>query len=148
MIADPGPGVISAVRPGSLADLAGLEPGDSIVSLAGRVMRDVVDVQFYGAEAEVEAHVRQANGLDESFVFEKEIDEDLGLEFERATWDEVTLCNNNCFFCFLKGLPRGMRKTLYMKDDDYRLSFLHGNFVTLTNLTDADWARLDEQRLA
>ena len=144
----PAPGVVSAVRPGSLADLAGLEPGDAIVSLAGRVMRDVVDVQFYGAEAEVEVRVRKANGLEEAFVFEKEIDEDLGIEFERATWDDVTLCNNNCFFCFLKGLPRGMRKTLYMKDDDYRLSFLHGNFVTLTNLAEADWQRFEEQRLS
>ena len=81
-------------------------------------------------------------------LFEKEIDEDLGLEFERPTWDDVTLCNNNCFFCFLKGLPKGMRKTLYIKDDDYRLSFLHGNFVTLTNLTEADWQRLEEQRLS
>lgn len=142
------PGLISAVRPGSLAELAGLEPGDAVVSIDGRVMRDVVDVQFYAAEAEVEVHVHKANGLDEALVFEKEIDEDLGLEFEHATWDEVTLCNNNCFFCFLKGLPKGMRKSLYMKDDDYRLSFLHGNFVTLTNLTEDDWARLEEQRLA
>ncbi|MCZ2110701.1 MAG: DUF512 domain-containing protein [Dehalococcoidia bacterium] len=145
---EPVPGLISAVRPGSLAGLAGLEPGDSVVSIGGRVMRDVVDVQFYAAEAEVEVHIRKANGLDEALVFEKEIDEDLGLEFEHATWDEVTLCNNNCFFCFLKGLPKGMRKSLYMKDDDYRLSFLHGNFVTLTNLTEEDWERLEEQRLA
>jgi putative radical SAM enzyme (TIGR03279 family) len=148
MIAGPTPGLISSVRPGSLADLAGLEPGDAIVSLDGRVMRDVVDVQFYGAEAEVEVQVRKANGLDEAFVFEKEIDEDLGLEFEHATWDDVRLCNNNCFFCFLKGLPGGMRKSLYMKDDDYRLSFVHGNFVTLTNLGEADWDRLEEQRLS
>ena len=146
--AAPAPGLISAIRPGSLADLAGLEPGDSLLSLGGRIMRDVVDVQFYGAESEVEVHIRKANGLDEALLFEKEIDEDLGIEFEHATWDDVTLCNNNCFFCFLKGLPKGMRKSLYMKDDDYRLSFLHGNFVTLTNLTDDDWARLEEQRLA
>ncbi|MFN0148436.1 MAG: DUF512 domain-containing protein [Dehalococcoidia bacterium] len=142
------PALISGVRPGSLADEAGLAAGDSIVALDGRTLRDVVDYQFYQAEAEVELHVRRADGLDDLIVFEKEIDEDLGLEFERATWDEVTLCNNNCFFCFLKGLPKGMRKTLYVKDDDYRLSFLHGNFVTLTNLTEADWARLDEQRLS
>lgn len=144
----PAPGLVSGVRPGSLAEEAGIEAGDSIVSVGGRALRDVVDLQFYQAEPEVEVHVRKANGLDELLLFEKEIDEDLGLEFERATWDDVTLCNNNCFFCFLKGLPKGMRKTLYMKDDDYRLSFLHGNFVTLTNLTDDDWARLEEQRLS
>jgi putative radical SAM enzyme (TIGR03279 family) len=145
---EPGPALISGIRPGSLAEEAGLGAGDLLVSLDGRVLRDVVDYQFYQAEPEVQLHVRHVDGLDELLVFEKEIDEDLGLEFERATWDDVTLCNNNCFFCFLKGLPRGMRKTLYVKDDDYRLSFLHGNFVTLTNLTEADWERLDEQRLS
>ena len=144
----PQPAVISGVRRGSLAEEAGIEPGDAIVSLGGRVLRDVVDLQFYQSEPEVEVHIRRANGLDEAILFEKEIDEDLGFEFERATWDDVILCNNNCFFCFLKGLPRGMRKSLYMKDDDYRLSFLHGNFVTLTNLTEEDWARLEEQRLS
>ncbi len=148
MKAEPAPAIISGVRAGSLAAEAGIEPGDSILSLDGRILRDVVDLQFYQAEPQVELHIRKANGGAEVLVFEKDIDEDLGLEFERATWDDVTLCNNNCFFCFLKGLPRGMRKTLYMKDDDYRLSFLHGNFVTLTNLTDDDWARLEEQRLS
>ncbi len=144
----PAPGVVSAVRPGSLAEEAGIEAGDAIVSVGGRMPRDVVDVQFNAAEPEVEVLVRKANGLDELLVFEKEIDEDLGLEFERATWDSVITCNNSCFFCFLKGLPGGMRKSLYLKDDDYRLSFLHGNFVTLTNLDEGDWARLEEQRLS
>ncbi len=144
----PTPGLVSAVVPGSLAHEAGIEPGDAIVSVAGRIPRDVVDFQFYAATHEVEVAIKKANGLDDLVLFEKDIDEDLGIEFERATWDEVTLCNNNCFFCFLKGLPKGMRKTLYMKDDDYRLSFLHGNFVTLTNLEDADWDRLEEQRLS
>jgi putative radical SAM enzyme (TIGR03279 family) len=142
------PALISGVRAGSLAAEAGIEPGDLLVAVAGRTPRDVVDLQFYQAEREVEVQFRRANGLDELIVFEKEIDEDLGLEFEHATWDEVTLCNNNCFFCFLKGLPKGMRKSLYMKDDDYRLSFLHGNFVTLTNLDESDWERLAEQRLS
>lgn len=148
MMREPAPGIVSGVRAGSLAELAGVEAGDAVLTVGGRVLRDVVDLQFYQSEREVEVHFRKANGLDEVILFEKEIDEDLGLEFERATWDDVTLCNNNCFFCFLKGLPKGMRKTLYMKDDDYRLSFLHGNFVTLTNLTEADWERLDEQRLS
>jgi putative radical SAM enzyme (TIGR03279 family) len=144
----PVPGIISSVRPGSLAALAGIEAGDAIALVAKRIPRDVVDFQFLSAEREVEIQVRKANGLDDLIVFEKEIDDDLGVEFEHAAWDDVTLCNNNCFFCFLKGLPRGMRKSLYMKDDDYRLSFLHGNFVTLTNLTEDDWARLEEQRLS
>lgn len=144
----PAPGLVSAVRPGSLAEEAGIGAGDAVVSVGGRAPRDVVDVQFYAAEPEVEVLVRKANGFDELLVFEKEIDEDLGLEFEHATWDSVITCNNNCFFCFLKGLPGGMRKSLYTKDDDYRLSFLHGNFVTLTNLDESDWTRLEEQRLS
>jgi putative radical SAM enzyme (TIGR03279 family) len=144
----PAPGLVSAVVPGSLAEEAGIEAGDAVVSVDGRVPRDVVDFQFFAAAHEVEVAIKKANGLDDLILFEKEIDEDLGIEFERATWDDVILCNNNCFFCFLKGLPKGMRKTLYTKDDDYRLSFLHGNFVTLTNLTGADWERLEEQRLS
>jgi len=144
----PSPGIVSGVVPGSLAEEAGIVPGDAIVAVGGHEPRDVVDVQFYAAEPEVEVLIRKANGQDELLLFEKEIDEDLGLEFEHATWDGVTLCNNNCFFCFLKGLPGGMRQSLYLKDDDYRLSFLHGNFVTLTNLTADDWARLEEQRLS
>jgi putative radical SAM enzyme (TIGR03279 family) len=141
-------GIVSGVQPGSLADEAGIEVGDAILSVGGHAPRDVVDYHFYEAESEVQVHIKKANGLEELLVFEKEIDEDLGLEFERATWDAVTLCNNNCFFCFLKGLPKGMRKSLYVKDDDYRLSFLHGNFVTLTNLEESDWERLEEQRLS
>ncbi len=148
MIKAPAAGVVSGVRPGSLADEAVIEAGDAVVAVAGVTLRDVVDYQFHQSDAEVSVHIRKSNGLDDLIVFEKEVDEDLGIEFERPTWDDVTLCNNNCFFCFLKGLPRGMRKTLYMKDDDYRLSFLHGNFVTLTNLEAPDWQRLEEQRLS
>ncbi len=141
-------GLVSGVRARSAAASAGIEPGDMIIAIDGHHLRDVVDLQFHQAGEEIEVHIRKANGLDDLVVIEKDYDEDLGLEFDRATWDEVILCNNNCFFCFLKGLPKGMRKTLYMKDDDYRLSFLHGNFVTLTNLTDADWQRLEDQRLS
>ena len=80
--------------------------------------------------------------------FEKPIDEPLGIEFSDDAFDGTRICNNACFFCFLKGLPKGLRRPLYVKDDDYRLSFLHGNFVTLTNLSGDDWARLEEQRLS
>lgn len=142
-------GLINGVRPGSAADAAGVAAGDRLVRIAGRVPRDAVDVWFYQSAAEVEAVFAKGDtGLHDAILFEKDIDEDLGLEFAEATWDGVELCNNNCFFCFLKGLPRGLRRPLYLKDDDYRLSFLHGNFVTLTNLTESDWERLEEQRLS
>ncbi len=141
-------GLVSGVRPGSLAESAGIEAGDRLVTIAGHTPRDVIDVQFYQADEEVPILFEKAVGLSDYVLFEKDPDEDLGLEFEHATWDDVILCNNNCFFCFLKGLPRGMRKSLYLKDDDYRLSFLHGNFVTLTNLTEDDWQRIADQRLS
>lgn len=141
-------GVVAAVHHGSLAHTAGIEPGDTVISIDGHLLRDIIDYQFHQAEPEITVHIRKANAIDDLITFEKPIDEDLGLEFDRPTWDEIILCNNNCFFCFLKGLPRGLRKTLYIKDDDYRLSFLHGNFVTLTNLTEDDWHRLEQQRLS
>ncbi|MGH2587589.1 MAG: PDZ domain-containing protein, partial [Dehalococcoidia bacterium] len=141
-------GLIDAVRPDSLAAEAGMRPGMVVLAADGRALRDVIDYQFYTAEHRVTLTVRHEDGTEHRHRFEKHPDEDLGLEFTEATWDGVRICANTCFFCFLKGLPKGLRRTLYIKDDDYRLSFLHGNFVTLTNLTDDDWARLAEQRLS
>ncbi|MGH2588831.1 MAG: DUF512 domain-containing protein, partial [Dehalococcoidia bacterium] len=141
-------GLIDAVRPESLAAEAGLRPGMVVLAADGRALRDVIDYQFYTAEHRLTLTVRHEDGSEHRYRFEKHPDEDLGLEFAEATWDGVRICANTCFFCFLKGLPKGLRRTLYIKDDDYRLSFLHGNFVTLTNLTGEDWARLAEQRLS
>jgi putative radical SAM enzyme (TIGR03279 family) len=139
-------GVIDAVRPGSLADEAGLQPGDRITSIDGRILRDAVDVQFYAAEDLIQLDVVRGDAS-ERIELQKHPDQELGIEFQDAAFDGVRICNNSCFFCFLKGNPKGMRKTLYVKDDDYRLSFFHGNFVTLTNLSEDDWTRLEEQRL-
>lgn len=146
--AAPRGGLVEAVRPGSPAAAAGVRAGSRVLTANGRPLRDVVDYQFYTAEPLVELRVREPEGEERVYRFEKWPDEDLGLEFAEATWDGVRVCTNTCPFCFLKGLPKGMRRTLYVKDDDYRLSFLHGNFVTLTNLTEADWRRLEEQRLS
>ncbi len=139
-------GVIDAIRPGSLADEIGLLPGDRITAIGGRQLRDAVDFQFLAADELIEIEVARGEEH-ERIEIEKYPDEDLGIEFQDAAFDGVRTCNNSCFFCFLKGNPKGMRKTLYVKDDDYRLSFFHGNFVTLTNLTEDDWQRLEEQRL-
>ena len=141
-------GLVDGVRPGSLAAWAGIRPGARVLAANGRALRDVVDYQFYTAEPVVMLRVREPEGDERTYTFEKWPDEDLGLAFAEATWDGVRICTNTCFFCFLKGLPKGLRRTLYVKDDDYRLSFLHGNFVTLTTLTEADWARLEEQCLS
>jgi putative radical SAM enzyme (TIGR03279 family) len=140
-------GVIDAVRDGSIADRIGLRPGDRVTKIDGRVLRDAVDFQFFAAEDVITLEVvrdSEARSID----IEKHPDEDLGVGFQDAAFDGIRTCNNACFFCFLKGNPKGLRRTLYVKDDDYRLSFYHGNFVTLTNLTEEDWRRIEEQRLS
>ena len=142
-----GTGEIAAVELGSLAEEAGLHPGDRVLAVNGQSIRDQLDYRFQATEDLVELTV--VHDGDEGVVeFEKHPDESLGIEFSDDAFDGTTLCNNKCFFCFLKGLPKGLRKTLYVKDDDYRLSFEHGNFVTLTNLNDDDWIRLESQRLS
>ncbi len=140
-------GAISAIEPDSLASEAGLRPGDQVLAVNGRSIRDPVDYRFQTTDDFVELEVVHDGDL-AMVEFEKPIDEPLGIEFEDDAFDGTRICNNKCFFCFLKGLPRGLRRPLYVKDDDYRLSFLHGNFVTLTNLSDDDWVRLEEQRLS
>jgi len=140
-------GVIDAVRPGSIADEIGLRPGDHITKIDSRTLRDAVDFQFLAAEDAITLEVVR-DGDTRRIDIEKHPDEDLGVDFQDAAFDGIRTCNNACFFCFLKGNPKGLRRTLYVKDDDYRLSFFHGNFVTLTNLTEDDWRRLEEQRLS
>ncbi len=140
-------GEIAEVEPDSLADEAGLRPGDRVLGVNGSPLRDQLDYRYRTTDDVVELHV--IHDGEEGFVeFEKPPDEPLGIEFRDDAFDGTTICNNKCFFCFLKGLPKGLRKTLYVKDDDYRLSFLHGNFVTLTNLDESDWERLEEQHLS
>jgi putative radical SAM enzyme (TIGR03279 family) len=140
-------GEISFVEADSLAAEAGLAPGDRVLSANGRPIRDQIDYRFLVADDVVELEV-EADGERGIVEFEKHPDAGLGIEFSDSAFDGTRICNNKCFFCFLKGLPKGLRKTLYVKDDDYRLSFEHGNFVTLTNLSADDWARLREQRLS
>jgi putative radical SAM enzyme (TIGR03279 family) len=139
-------GVVEAVREGSPADRAGIRAGERITAIDGRPLRDAVDFQYYAAEDVISLEVVGERGR--TVTIARPPDADLGIAFEDAAFDGVRTCNNSCFFCFLKGNPKGMRKTLYVKDDDYRLSFFHGNFVTLTNLTEEDWARIGEQRLS
>lgn len=140
-------GVAESVEPGSLAEAAGIEPGMRVLAVNGHGLRDVVDYQYHATEERVVLALDTPEGP-RSVTIDKYPDEDIGIAFDTATFDGTRICANKCFFCFLKGLPKGLRRTLYVKDDDYRLSFLHGNFVTLTNLADEDWQRLKEQRLS
>jgi putative radical SAM enzyme (TIGR03279 family) len=140
-------GVVAAVAEGSIAERKGVRPGDQMVSINGHVLRDVIDYRFYGAEEELEIIVER-DGQRWVFHVERSYDEDLGIEFTAPTFDGIRRCNSQCAFCFIAGMPKGMRPSLYVRDDDYRYSFLFGNFVTLTNLTEGDWQRLAEQRLS
>ncbi len=140
--------VIAAIEPGSLAERIGLNPGEQLVAINDHRLRDIIDVQFYSAEETLELLVVQ-QGEERLIVAERGYDEPLGLSFTNPTFDvDIRRCANNCEFCFVKQNARGMRRSLYIKDDDYRYSFLFGNFVTLTNLTGDDWTRLEEQRLS
>jgi putative radical SAM enzyme (TIGR03279 family) len=146
--ASPHAGIIAAVESGSLAAELGLQPGDELLAVNSFSVEDVIDVQFYAAEEHVELTVRRGN---REFIVgsDREYDQPLGLEFTHPTFDiDIRRCNNLCTFCFVLQMAPQMRRTLYIKDDDYRYSFLYGHFVTLTNLSDHDWERIERQHLS
>ena len=134
-------GEISELDPQGTGAEAGLLVGDLVISINGERLRDAIDYRFYIANEEVELEVlREGETL--IFEIEKDDDDDLGIEFGEPLFDKLRTCNNKCPFCFLTQMPKGLRKTLYLKDDDYRLGFLYGNFVTFTNLDEDDWQRI------
>lgn len=140
-------GLVVGVEPGSVAEACGMKPGDVLVALDGKPVRDVIDYRFWSSAPRLSLRYRR--GAEEHEVpIEKDWDEELGLRFESPLFDGIRTCRNNCGFCFVKNLPPGMRKALYIKDDDFRLSFLFGNFVTLSNLSEGDLRRIEEQRLS
>lgn len=140
-------GRIVGVEPNSTAGRLGLAPGDCLLAVNGMPVRDVIDVQFYSSDEELEltfergGQVRTVRGA-------RAYGEELGLEFGSLLFDGIRVCRNRCEFCFVAQMPRGLRRSLYVRDDDYRLSFLTGSFVTLTNLTEADWKRIETQGLS
>ncbi len=140
-------GTISAVGADSLAGRVGLQPEDELIFINGRSLRDVIDVRFYSAEERLTLRVRRK---EKEFTVgaERRYDEPLGLEFAHPTFDGIRRCNNRCEFCFVAQMPPGLRRSLYVRDDDYRYSFLFGNYITLTNLDEADWARIGKQHLS
>jgi NifB/MoaA-like Fe-S oxidoreductase len=143
----PTAGLITAVLPGSAAHLIGVRPGDALLSINDQPCEDVIDVQYYGADEELELVVRR-DGQQITLRGRRAYNQPLGLEFAHPTFDiDIRRCNNLCSFCFVLQMAPRMRRTLYIKDDDYRYSFLFGHFVTLTNLSEHDWRRIIEQHL-
>ncbi len=140
--------VIRAVVPGSIAQELEIEPGDVLLSVNGQTPEDVFDYRYLMNEEEVLVLIRKPDGEEWELEIEKEYEEDLGLEFENGLMDAYRSCRNKCIFCFIDQLPEGMRDTLYFKDDDSRLSFLQGNYLTLTNMNNADLERIIYYKLS
>jgi putative radical SAM enzyme (TIGR03279 family) len=142
------PAVVAAVIPGSIAAEIGFTPGDRLVAVNGERPRDLIDYQFLCSDEVLDLEVEDAKGKRHRLEIEKDIDEDLGLEFTSALFDGLIQCTNRCPFCFIDQQPPGKRETLYDKDDDYRLSFLYGSYLTLTNLSQKEWERIARMRLS
>ena len=139
--------VVVAVTPNSAADIAGMQPGDEVRMLNGMIPRDIIEWRLIADEAEVEIDFVRG-GIEQHTMVTKKAGEPLGAEVSSALFDRVRTCDNHCAFCFIYQLPPGMRQSLYLKDDDYRLSFLYGNFTTLTRFTEADLERVITEGLS
>ena len=140
--------IISKIFQNSLAEELQLVSGDKILKINGKSPLDIIDLSFLLAEEEIELLIEHSDGEKEIIAFEKDFDEELGAEFESAVFDGIKRCKNHCVFCFVDMIAPNMRKTLNIKDDDYRLSFLFGNFITLTNLTAKDFRRIKKYHLS
>lgn len=141
-------GRILKIYPGSLAEELELVPGDKLLEINGTRLRDIIDVSFAFADEEIEMLVEHEDGQQEVYEFDKDYDEELGVEFESAVFDGIRHCANNCLFCFVDQVAPDMRESLNIKDDDYRMSFLYGNFITMTNMVDADFQRIKQYHLS
>ena len=134
--------IVKSIMPGSIAEELGIEPGDKLLSIDGQEIEDIFDYQFYVEDEEIVLLIEKQDGEQWELEIEKDADEQLGIEFGQGLMDEYRSCRNKCMFCFIDQMPEGMRDTLYFKDDDSRLSFLQGNYVTLTNMSDHDIDRI------
>ncbi len=141
------PAIVSSVETGSIAEELEIEAGDELLSIDGQKMLDMIDYGFYCKSELLTLEIKKANGEIEEIELEKDYDEDLGIVFESAVFDKIKPCLNRCIFCFVDQQPKGLRDTLYIKDDDYRLSYLQGTYITLTNLKEEDKQRISRMHL-
>ena len=140
--------VVTGIEEGSIADELGIKIGDVLLTINGQEIGDIFDYQYLVEDEVIDMVIRHIDGTEEKYEFEKDEDMDLGITFGESLMDEYRSCHNKCIFCFIDQMPEGMRETLYFKDDDTRLSFLQGNYVTLTNLKDEDLDRIIRYKLA
>ena len=139
--------IVDSVIENSIAQELEIQKGDEILSIDGQKMTDMIDYNFYMKSELVTIELKRKNGEIEEIEIEKDFDEDLGIVFESAIFDKIKPCLNHCIFCFVDQQPKGLRNTLYIKDDDYRLSYLQGTYITLTNLTEKDKERIKRLHL-
>ncbi len=139
--------IVSSIEDGSIAEELEIEAGDELLSIDGQKMLDMIDYGFYCKSELLTLEIKKTNGEIEEIELEKDYDEDLGIVFESAVFDKIKPCLNKCIFCFVDQQPKGLRDTLYIKDDDYRLSYLQGTYITLTNLKDEDKQRISRMHL-
>lgn len=139
---------VTKIVPGGIAEELGIEIGDILLSINDQPIKDIFDYQYLAEDSYIEVLIRKPDGEEWLLEIDKEPDEDLGMEFEQGLMDEYRTCTNKCIFCFIDQMPPGMRDTLYFKDDDSRLSFLQGNYITLTNMSEDDVERIIKYRLA
>ena len=140
--------IIKSIQPGSIAEEMEIEVGDKLLAIDNTEIEDIFDYQFLVQDTYIEVLIEKPDGEQWLLEVDKEFDEDLGIEFENGLMDEYRHCHNKCIFCFIDQMPKGMRETLYFKDDDSRLSFLQGNYVTLTNMSDHDIDRICRYHLS
>ena len=140
--------IVEKVLPGSIAEEMEIIPGDALLEINGHKIEDIFDYQYYTQDEYIEILVRKPSGAEWLLEIDKGYDEDLGITFENGLMDDYRSCHNKCIFCFIDQMPKGMRDTLYFKDDDSRLSFLQGNYVTLTNMSDEDVDRIIRYNLS
>ena len=135
-------GLISAVRRNTIAEELGIKPGEKLIAVNGTSPADIIELSYLVAEEKIDLSIESQDGELRHVIVEKQPDEDLGIEFDSAVFDGVRYCHNKCVFCFVDQMIPGMRNTLYDRDDDFRLSFLYGNFLTLTNMKECDYERI------
>lgn len=134
--------LVHKVERGSIAARAGIKPKDRIISINSHILSDLIDYNYCVGDSNIKVLVERGHNELIEFDIEKDYDEDLGVAFESPVFDSITRCANSCMFCFMDQMPEGLRKSLYLKDEDYRLSFLYGNFITMTRMNEEDFERI------